>query len=72
MEKPKDEGYQRQVPLIGASLWTARRVKETNNASPYAFPKYTSAKGASANSASAAINKWLKPRVPEGYVVHSF
>ena len=25
-----------------------------------------------ANSASAAINKWLKPRVPDGCVVHSF
>ena len=37
-----------------------------------AFPKYTSAKGTNANSASAAINKWLKPRVPEACVVHSF
>ena len=25
-----------------------------------------------ANSASAAINKWLKQRVPEGCVIHSF
>ena len=24
-----------------------------------------------ANSASSAINKWLKPRVPEGFVIHS-
>ena len=24
------------------------------------------------HSASAAINKWLKPRVPEGCVIHSF
>ena len=24
------------------------------------------------NSASAAINKWLKPRTPKGCVVHSF
>ena len=47
-------------------------VDATNNrvgvgtASPYAFPKYSSAKGTNANSASAAINKWLKPRVPQG------
>ena len=25
-----------------------------------------------ANSASAAINKWLKPRVPDNCVIHSF
>ena len=49
-------------------LW----VKETSTASPYAFPRYTSAKGTNANSASAAINKWLESRVPEGCVIHSF
>ena len=68
----KTRGSQRQIPLVGASLWAAKRVKATNTASPYAFPRYTSAKGTNANSASAAINKWLKPRVPEGCVVHSF
>jgi integrase len=68
----KTRGSQRQIPLVGASLWAAKRVKETNAASPYAFPRYTSPKGTNANSASAAINKWLKPRVPEGCVIHSF
>ena len=68
----KTRGSQRQIPLVGASLWAAKRVKETSTASPYAFPRYTSAKGTNANSASAAINKWLKPRVPEGCVIHSF
>lgn len=68
----KTRGSQRQVPLVGASLWTAERIKQTNNHSPYAFPRYTSSKGTNANSASAAINKWLKPRVPEGCVIHSF
>jgi integrase len=68
----KTKGSQRQIPLVGASLWAAKRVKANNTASPFAFPKYTSAKGTNANSASAAINKWLKPRVPEGCVVHSF
>jgi hypothetical protein len=47
-------------------------VLETNTASPYAFLKYSSAKGTNASSASAAINKWLKPRLPVGCVVHSF
>ena len=68
----KTRGSQRQIPLVGAALWAAKRVKATNTASPCAFPRYTSAKGTNANSASAAINKWLKPRVPEGCVVHSF
>ena len=68
----KTKGSQRQIPLVGASLWAAKRVKQTSTTSPYAFPKYTSAKGTNANSASAAINKWLKPRVPDGCVVHSF
>ncbi|XDZ69930.1 DUF6538 domain-containing protein [Alphaproteobacteria bacterium LSUCC0744] len=68
----KTRGSQRQIPLVGASLWAAKRVKETSTTSPYAFPRYTSPKGTNANSASAAINKWLKPRVPEGCVIHSF
>jgi integrase len=68
----KTKGSQRQIPLVGASLWAAQRIKETNTDSPYAFPKYTSATGTNANSASAAINKWLKPRVPDGCVIHSF
>ena len=68
----KTRGSQRQIPLVGASLWAAQRIKETNTVSPYAFPRYTSAKGTNANSASSAINKWLKPRVPEGCVIHSF
>ena len=68
----KTKGSQRQIPLVGASLWAAERIKETNTDCSYAFPRYTSAKGTNANSASAAINKWLKPRVPEGCVIHSF
>jgi len=68
----KTRGSQRQIPLVGASLWAARRVTGSNTTSPYAFPRYTSAKGTNANSASAAINKWLKPRVPDGCVIHSF
>ena len=44
------------------------QVKTINTTIPYAFPS----KGINAYSASAAINNWLKPRVPEGCVVHSF
>jgi len=68
----KTRGSQRQIPLIGASLWAAQRIKSNTNNSPYAFPRYTSIRGTNANSASAALNKWLKSRVPEGCVIHSF
>ena len=68
----KTRGSQRQIPLVGASLWAAKRIKATTTIGPYAFSRYTSTKGTNANSASAAINKWLKPRVPEGCVIHSF
>ena len=68
----EDEGSQRQIPLVGSALWAARRIKETNSASPYAFPRYNKATTTNANSASAAINKWLRPRVSEGCVIHSF
>ncbi len=59
-----------QVPLVGASLWAAHRILQTG--STLAFPKYCSGAKCNANSASAALNKWLKPRVPDGCLIHSF
>ncbi len=53
----KTRGSQRQIPLVGTSLWAAQRIKQTNTTNLYAFPRYTSAKGTNANSASATINK---------------
>ena len=68
----KTVGSEREVPLIGISLWAAKRIK--NNGSPFkfAFPRYTNDHFLNANSASAALNKWLKPFVPENCVIHSF
>jgi len=67
----KTKSSLRKIPLIGSSLRAAKRI--VNGAtSDFAFPRYTSAKRCNANSASAAINKWLKPRLPEGCVIHSF
>ena len=65
----KTKGSERDIPLVGMSLWAARRIVE--NQQDFAFPRYTDSSGCNANSASAAINKWLKPRVPDGCVVHS-
>ena len=60
----------RQIPLVGTSLWAAGRIK--SQCGEFAFPKYCSGAQCNANSASAALNKWLKPRVPQGCVIHSF
>lgn len=67
----KTEGSERKIPLVGASLWAARRlVQEATNA--YAFPRYSNTQECKANSASAAVNKWLGNHVPDNCVVHSF
>ncbi len=66
----KTASNKRQVPLVGASLWAAHWILETG--STLAFPKYCSEAKCNANSASAALNKWLKPPVPDGRVIHSF
>ena len=66
----KTSSSKRQVPLVGASLWAAHRIKDAD--STLAFPKYCSEAKCNANSASAALNKWLKPRVPDGCVIQSF
>jgi len=60
----------RQIPLVGTSLWAAQQVVKQNH--QFAFPKYCNETKCNANSASAALNKWLRPRVPDGCVIHSF
>ena len=68
----KTKGSERTLPLVGTSLWAAKRSLETPHTSPYLFPRYCNDKGCKANSASAALNKWLKHTVGDGYVIHSF
>ena len=65
----KTKGSERLVPLTGASLWAAKRLQQHDSA--YAFPRYCDGQTCNANSASAAINKWLKPRASDDAVVHS-
>jgi len=68
----KTKGSERTLPLVGCSLWAARRAVEASQHSPYLFPRYCNDKGCKANSASAALNKWLKQSIGDGYVMHSF
>jgi len=44
------------VPLVGAALWSAQRIKD-NQESIFAFPMYSNEETCNANSASAALNK---------------
>jgi integrase len=60
---------ERIVPLVGQSLWAARRIIESTE-SLYCFPRYTSSLRCNANSASAAINKWIKTVADSDAVIH--
>jgi integrase len=60
---------ERTVPLVGSSLWAAKQILN-NTDSIYCFSRYTSASGCNANSASAAINKWIKTVAGSDAVIH--
>ena len=60
---------ERIVPLVGQSLWAAKRIIGTST-SVYSFPRYTSSSRCNANSASAAINKWIKTVADSDAVIH--
>jgi len=71
----KTRGSERKVPLVGASLWAAQQIlaySDEQSSEAAAFPRYTRGGFAQANSASAALNKWLRPYVPKGCTMHSF
>ncbi len=61
----------RTVPLVGASLLAAKRLAEATRGR-LLFPTYATMTDVNANSASATLNKWLRSRLPEGCVIHSF
>ena len=67
----KTSGSKRHISPIGEALWAVRKAMASSD-SLYLFPRYVSKGFCNANSASAALNKWMKPRVPEGCVIHSF
>ena len=68
----KTKSSQRCIPLVGESLWACKRILEHNNDSIYAFPRYNSPKECNTNSASATLNKWLKEKLINDYVIHGF
>ncbi|WP_116084769.1 DUF6538 domain-containing protein [Tropicimonas sp. IMCC34011] len=62
----------RLVPLVGEASWAAERIVAAQTEDRFAFPRYNKGETTNANSASAALNKWLKPHVPERCTMHSF
>ena len=67
----KTASSERKVPLVGVSLWAARRAVEASGEA-YAFPSICDGQRTKGNSTSATLNKWMKGRVPGvGKVVHS-
>ena len=68
----KTSASARVIPLSGMALWAAQRILQQANTSSYAFHRYNRGSPTSSNSASAAINKWLRNYVPVGCTMHSF
>ena len=55
---------------MGEALWAVQRATAASAAS-YLFSSYCDGETTKANSASAALNKWLKVHVSRDVVVHS-
>ena len=67
----KTKASHRTIPLVGFSLWSAQQIKKCSICQ-YAFPRYIRNNECLSNSASAAVNKWLKIFIPKECSVHSF
>lgn len=68
----KTPSSERVVPLVNNALWAAERVLQQQPDTVFAFPRYNRNGETKANAASSALNKWMKPMVPERRTMHSF
>ena len=66
----KTIGSKRKVPLIGSALWATERMMTTTD-SNFAFPSFCNGQVLKSNSVSARLNKWLKLKIGDEYVIHS-
>ena len=60
----------RKIPLVGFAYWAAKRASDCS-ANSYLFPKYRNSNECHSNSASAALNRWLKQTAGNNFVIHS-
>tara|TARA_B110000967_G_scaffold200287_1_gene235858 strand:- start:574 stop:1707 length:1134 start_codon:yes stop_codon:yes gene_type:complete len=67
----KTKQSERSVPLVGASLWGATQAFN-NQSTGYLFKRYNKTEQSNSNSASAALNKWIKSYTQTDIVIHSF
>jgi integrase len=68
----KTASSERVIPLVGSAKWAAERILAQPDCNAFAFPNYNDGLRTNANSASAALNKWLKTKIGQGYTIHSF
>ena len=68
----KTASSDRVIPLVGSAKWAAERILAQPDGSQFAFPNYNDGQRTNANSASAALNKWLKTKIGPEYTIHSF
>ena len=66
----KTADSERLVPLVGEAMWAVQRAADASDTGCL-FPSYCDGNTTKANSASAALNKWLKVHVFRDVVVHS-
>ncbi|ARU22637.1 dihydrolipoamide acetyltransferase [Ralstonia solanacearum] len=63
----KNTSSARSVPLLGAALWAAQRIKDTaKKGQRFAFPRYTSAEETKATHASNTVAKWIRTLKVDG------
>lgn len=67
----KTKQSERIVPLVGTSLWAAKQVLKYTD-SEYVFTRYSKGSTSNSNSASAALNKWIKSIAGDEVVIHAF
>jgi len=65
----KTASSERNIPLVGMSLWAEKLLKQ-HSTGLYCFPRYTNAERCNSNSASATINKWIKTDGGSSDVIH--
>jgi integrase len=67
----KTKQSERIVPLVGSSLWAAKRLLKYGG-DDFLFERYNKGGSTNANSASGALNKWIKFITGDRVVIHSF
>jgi integrase len=66
----KTSSSKRLIPLIGLSLWAAKKIINSNNLSKHCFPRYSNDISVSAETASANFATWLKTNISPDATVH--